>query len=340
VTSQRAPSGDHHWALGVLLGLISLVAWSAEAPVAASGAPLAVQSLLTTVASTPAGRLVAVGERGHILLSEDGGEHWRQAAVPVDVLLTGACFVDDQVGYVVGHDETILTTRDGGSTWTTAHFAPDARQPFLDVSCASDGTVLVVGAYATLAHGEPQGRSFRISELVAASQQTTRHAARMDDDAELEQPHLNAVARARGGELYVAAEGGHLYRSDDGGMRWVSLPSPYSGSFFAILAVGDSSVLAAGLRGHLYRSDDRGLHWSRIDTGTDVLLDGAAILPDGRIIIVGLAGVVLVSNDDGRSFVRLRMLDRKGLSSVTNGPRGPVVVGEAGVQRLRLGKRN
>ena len=339
-TSQRAPSGDNRWALGILLGLISSLALSAEPPVAASKARLAVQSLLTTVVSTPGGRLVAAGERGHILLSEDGGEHWRQAAVPVDVLLTGACFVDDQVGYVVGHDETILTTRDGGSTWTIVHFAPDARQPFLDVSCASDGHVLVVGAYATLAHGEPPGHSFRIGELVAAPQQVTRHAARMDDDAELEQPHLNAVARARGGELYVAAEGGHLYRSDDGGTRWMSLPTPYSGSFFAMLTLGDSTVLAGGLRGHLYRSDDRGLHWDRIETGTDALLDSAAVMPDGRIVVVGLGGVVLVSNDDGHSFTRLRMPDRKGLSAVTNGPSGPVVVGEAGVQRLRLEQRN
>lgn len=339
-TIQRAPSGEIRWALAAFLGLMCAPALSAEPPVAAAKAPLAAHSLLTAVASTPGGNLVAAGERGHILLSRDGGEHWLQATVPVDVLLTGACFVNDQVGYVVGHDETILSTADGGLSWKIVHFAPDALQPFLDVSCAPDGSVLVVGAYATLARAQAQGQPFRISELSAAPLPTARKAARMDDDAELEQPHLNAVARAANGFLYVAGEGGHLYRSDDGGSHWMSLPSPYTGSFFAVLPIGDSAVLAAGLRGHLFRSDDHGLHWVSIDTGTDVLLDDAAVLPDGRVVIVGLAGVVLVSDDGGHSFKRLRMPDRKGLAAIGIAPQGPVVVGENGARRLMLEKRN
>lgn len=337
---RRALSGDNCWALAALLGLIGVSALGAEPPVAAATAPLAIHSLLTAAASAPGGALVAAGERGHILLSRDGGNHWRQATVPVDVLLTGACFVNDRVGYVVGHDESILSTADGGESWQIVHFAPDARQPFLDVSCAADGDVLVVGAYATLARAENQGHSFRISELIAAPLVTARKVARMDDDAELEQPHLNAVARAADGLLYVAGEGGHLYRSDDGGSHWISLPSPYAGSFFAVLTIGESTVLAAGLRGHLYRSDDRGLHWTSIETGSDVLLDGATVLPDGRIVIVGLAGVVLVSDDGGHSFKRLRMADRKGLAAVAVGPQGPIVVGENGARRLTLEKRN
>ena len=41
--------------------------------------------------------------------------------------------------------------------------------------------------------------------------------------------HLNQLAAAADGTLYIAAEAGHLYRSDDGGVTWLALPSPYAG---------------------------------------------------------------------------------------------------------------
>ena len=38
------------------------------------------------------GRIVVVGEQGHILYSDDECEGWIQAKVPVSVTLTAVCF--------------------------------------------------------------------------------------------------------------------------------------------------------------------------------------------------------------------------------------------------------
>src|SRR5258706_1771055 len=63
------------------------------------------------LAAAPAGaRVVAVGERGVIALSDDGGATWRQAACSVTVTLTMVRFADDRHGVVVGHGGTVLTT--------------------------------------------------------------------------------------------------------------------------------------------------------------------------------------------------------------------------------------
>ena len=53
-------------------------------------------------------RLVAVGERGIVLLSDDNGQRWRQAQVPVSVSLTAVQFVDDRRGWAVGHLGVVL----------------------------------------------------------------------------------------------------------------------------------------------------------------------------------------------------------------------------------------
>ena len=79
---------------------------------------MATQALLLDVARAGS-RLVAVGEFGHVLLSDNNGETWRQAAsVPTRNTLVGITFIDNQTGYAVGHAATILKTSDGGDNWT------------------------------------------------------------------------------------------------------------------------------------------------------------------------------------------------------------------------------
>ena len=56
-------------------------------------APLATRSLLLDGVSVD-GLMVAVGERGHILISENQGQSWRQANVPTRATLTGVFFHD------------------------------------------------------------------------------------------------------------------------------------------------------------------------------------------------------------------------------------------------------
>ena len=82
----------------------------------ATMSPLASRSLLQAV--TLAGdRLIAVGPRGHIVVSADGGATWKQSPVPVSSDLTSVYFVDAKQGWVVGHDGVVLHTADGGDSW-------------------------------------------------------------------------------------------------------------------------------------------------------------------------------------------------------------------------------
>ena len=78
--------------------------------------PKASTSLLLDIAAAGE-RLVAVGERGHIVYSDDDGENWTQAQVPTSVMLTRVFFLDDSQGWAVGHDGHVLFTRDAGTNW-------------------------------------------------------------------------------------------------------------------------------------------------------------------------------------------------------------------------------
>ncbi|HEV8078545.1 MAG TPA: YCF48-related protein, partial [Marinobacter sp.] len=79
---------------------------------------LAATSLLTDVTRTgDSERLVAVGERGHIIYSDNGGANWVQASVPVSVTLTGVDFGSANHGWAVGHSGAVLHSSDAGASW-------------------------------------------------------------------------------------------------------------------------------------------------------------------------------------------------------------------------------
>ena len=319
--------------LALLGSLATAVAGAVDvAELPSEPARLSSLSLLLDLASA-GHRLVAVGERGHILLSDDAGRHWTQAQTPTQALLTGVCFADAEHGIVVGHDEIILTTGDGGHSWTRTHFAPQAQQPLLDVWCGPDGRAIAVGAYGVYMVSTDHGATWTEHKLEPTNAKPGK-AAGADDEIGGGY-HLNAIAADASLRLYIAGEAGHLYRSDDRGASWVSLPSPYEGSLFGVLPLPEGVVLAYGLRGNLFSSADAGASWQRVATDTTATLDGGALLGDGRVAIVGLSGVLLLSRDGGSSFSLLQQDDRKGLAAVRGVPGNTLVtVGEAGIKLI------
>ena len=301
-------------------------------------APLSSQSLLLDLA-VAGKRLVAVGERGHVLLSDDQGATWRQAkSVPTRVMLTAVYFADDNYGWATGHDETIINTVDGGETWTRSHFSAEAQQPLLDLWFANRVSGIAVGAYGAYFTTNDGGRTWASSKFAPPPVKGPTHdgeAAPEEGDIPPDY-HLNRIVGV-GNRLYIAAEGGQLYRSDDRGATWRALPSPYEGSFFGLVPIRGEGLLAFGLRGHLFRSADAGENWTELESHTTSMLTDGIAVNDLRVVIGGLAGVLLVSGDAGETFRLTQQEDRKGVSALLPGPAGSVVVaGEGGVRTIPL----
>lgn len=324
----------------------ALFAWLATlAAMVASGAgvereswvaPLASHTLLLDVAAY-ADKRIAVGARGHILVSDDAGATWQQSPhVPTIALLTAVTLIDAQHGWVVGHDEVILRTADGGATWSKVHDAPEAQRPLLDVWFADSQHGIAIGAYSAYYTTDDGGQTWIAQPFVDTS---LTHAGAADHADDGEPPldyHLNHIAEADG-RLYIAAEAGHVYRSDDRGATWRSLPLPYDGSMYGVLQLHGDSLLAYGLRGNLFRTDDAGEHWVRLPTDTVAMLTAGTRLDPRSLAIVGLSGTVLVSRDDGASFTLRQREDRKGLAGVVAaGSDALLAVGEAGIERIAL----
>ncbi|EIK93444.1 BNR/Asp-box repeat domain-containing protein [Pseudomonas sp. M47T1] len=312
---------------GIALGGVAGSAWAADPAPAAqvwsieSGKALR-SLMLDVVAAGP--RLVAVGDRGHILYSDDHGQSWTQAKVPTRQLLTAVYFVDAKHGWAVGHDAQILASDDGGATWTKQFEDLKRQAPLLDLWFKDASTGFAVGAYGALLTTSDGGQHWQdVSD-------------RIDNP---DQFHFNAIGAVKDSGLFIVGEQGSLFRSRDWGQSWEKVHGPYEGSLFGLLPTGEpQTLLVYGLRGNLFRSTDFGDTWANVPLQgprgpLEFALSGATRLDDGSLVLVGNSGTVLRSNDDGKTFSLYNRPDRLSLSAVTAGANGTLILaGQGGVR--------
>ncbi|MGF0238324.1 WD40/YVTN/BNR-like repeat-containing protein [Rhodococcus sp. IEGM1300] len=269
-------------------------------------------------------RLVAVGDRGHILYSDDQGNSWTQAKVPTRQLLTSVFFVDDKHGWAVGHDAQILASEDGGVTWTKQFEDLKREAPLLDVWFKDVNSGFAVGAYGALLETTDGGKDWQdVSD-------------RLDNE---DQYHLNAITAVKDAGLFIVGEQGSMFRSSDWGQTWEKLEGPYEGSLFGVIGTAQpNTLLAYGLRGNLFRSTDFGTTWEPVELkaargALEFGLSGATLLDDGSIVIVGNGGSVIRSSDNGETFSVFNRPDRISVSAVTAAGNGNLILaGQGGVR--------
>ncbi|MDZ4174779.1 MAG: YCF48-related protein, partial [Hydrogenophaga sp.] len=350
VARRSALAGLAGWALAGLLPASARAAQSGTAPAVLSRPALITPKALgaAMLAVTRAGaRLVAVGERGTVLLSDDHGQQWRQAAVPVQVTLTCVAFADERHGWAAGHLGTILHSDDGGQTWRkqldgiaaaervaeAARASGDAAaladaqalvdegpdKPFFDLSFIDTRRGFAAGAYGLLFATADGGRTWQPRSARPANPQGL---------------HLYDL-RATAGQLVVAGEQGLLMRSTDGGASFEALPSPYKGSFLGLLQTPGGHLIAHGLRGSVYRAGPDAARWERLESQTGATLGASAVLPNGGFVLVSQIGEVLIAPPDAAALRRLPMREAVPIAGAALAADGALVLASLrGMRRL------
>ena len=300
-------------------------------------------------------RLVTVGQRGHILYSDDAGQSWQQAAVPVSVDLNAVHFPTPELGWTVGNDGVILHSRDAGRTWSKQ----------LDGRAIGN---LLVRHYGALASAEPENAQWAL--LVAEGERLTTEGAdkpfldvwfendqlgyvigvfnlilRTSDGGKTWQPfqdrvdnpqgfHLNAIT-STGDALYIAGEQGLLLKWDTGLGRFTALQSPYQGTYFGVIGK-PGEVIAFGLRGHALRSADGGGSWQQLDSGLQTSITAAALDGSDRYRLFTQGGHMLVEQPSEAQLQLMPQQSQSPVASAIVAGNKLVLVGSRGVRTLSV----
>ncbi len=262
-------------------------------------------------------RLLAAGERGVVLSSDDGGTTWKAQRTPTTRTLTGLAFNGEKNGMAVGHGATLLRSSDSGASWQQVKVADAGVDSLLGAAALGGTRVVAYGAFGLYLESNDNGQTW------------VRHQV-VDKDFDR---HISQVFRV-GEKFLLVGESATLAISDDG-VGWQALKSPYQGSLFGGLVTKGGAWLIYGMRGNVFRSEDGGGSWARIDVGTQQSVMNGRVLPDGRILLVGVSGLALASGDDGRTFARMQTGQRQSFSQVVALADGKLLlVGDGGVAKV------
>lgn len=238
---------------------------------------------LQAIAAWDQERAVAVGNRGVVLMTSNGGKDWREIDAPRSEVANKLMQVrayPNGIAWAVGEVGAVLRTHDYGARWTRALEEKD--QAWNDVFFVGDHGWMV-GEFGRIVTTRDGGERWQAIESPLKSSLMSVHFRDPD----------KGVAVGLSGAILVTA---------DGGMSWTEAPRVTREHLNCVIwdgeqwvAVGDKGVrvvgVADGSRWTGGRISDDDLSWRTqiVRVGEGFLLAGAnlALLNQGRLEILG-----------------------------------------------------
>lgn len=236
-------------------------------------------ALLGTAVS--AGRCLAVGQGGTVLVADDC-RTWRAVEAGTGERLMAVALNRFGLAYAVGAFGTVLRSDDGGRTWSAAALdwsalSPTGAEPHLyDVHVGDDASVTLVGEFGLVLQ-TANGADWRVAH---SGEQSLFGLTIVGDKA------------------FAVGQGGLVLASSDRGASWREVPTGASAILTSVWTDGHGRVVVSGLNTVL-QATHGGSDWRRVDTGAFTHSAHAAIAAseerDGtrRLFTVGTAAAVL-----------------------------------------------
>lgn len=318
--------------------------------------PQASHSVLIDIARAGT-RLVAVGERGIVIVSDDNGRSWRQSSVPVSVTLTAVQFVDAKNGWAVGHSGVVLRSQDGGATWTkqldgvraASLMVEDAKRALAsNPGSSSEATLKTAQQFLSdgpdkpflyvhfddVLHGYVVGAYGLIFRTIDGGQSWESWMRYVDNPK-----GLNLYSMQSDGEtLYLAGEQGYFARSEDGGKSFKHIPTPRDASYFAMQVIPGGGIVVAGLRGTVFESTDQGDAWQRTMFESSESFSALLRMKDGSLFFANQAGEFFVQSSINQSVKSLGVTQSHSVNAAVEAANGSFVT--VGFRGVRIVDRN
>ena len=238
----------------------------------------------------------AVGEKGTILKTADGGVSWTAQTSGTDVTLFGVAAANASVAWAVGEGGTILKTADGGVSWTAQTSGTDVT--LFGVAAANASVAWAVGFDGLVLNTTDGGAHW-------AAQASTATEVLFDVDC------------ADASTAWAVGMGGAIINTTDGGAHWATQTSGVTDSLFSVSAADASNVWASGEIGAVVHTTDGGTNWTAQDVETEELLRGVKAVNANQAWLAGISGGIYETEDGGTTWESREHGVRTSLNDIT-----------------------
>jgi len=284
----------------------------------------------------------AVGDRGVIRKTEDGGRTWQFVPSPVQCPLQHICFLTNQIGWIAGggtaayghlNQGVLLFTKDGGKSWEELVQKRLPRLHYVRFFGVNEGVVVgdtsaqhATGVFKTT----DGGKSWQ--DVLGYESTGYRSAAFFDVNTGVVAGTQGRMTFVGGGAVlsprfppqglrgihdvklpmtatgWMVGDGALLRKTENKGVVWempeTSLPDQLKDFFdFRAVEVRGDRVWVVGDPGSvIWHSADRGKTWQQQWTSQSAPLAAIHFVDDQTGCAVGTLGTILLTNDGGRTW--------------------------------------
>ena len=299
----------------------------------------------------------AVGARGLILRTTDGGGNWAIQESGIRHSLFGIAALDNSNAVAVGGGGTILTTTNGGASWIRRTGA--GSDQINAVRFADANTIYAVGREGVFLKSDDRGETWDRSQplgeinladvqfldvtngyvlsfaptegfpMFATSDSGTTWRALSVPPGKV--PRAFAFSDRTTG--ITVGEGGFVAKTTDGGATWREAPAPTNVSLFSVIYSDPLVIHVVGDAGVILRSLDAGESWIVLPDPrpSSAILRSVAFVGPDTGYAAGFNGTILKTTNAGTSWSAVAAGSRSGLRSVQMaGPNVAIAVGTGG----------
>lgn len=203
---------------------------------------------------------------------------WNAQSSGVTVHLSDVVFIDNNTGWVVGNQGTILYTDDGGSNWEDQNSGTISSLSSVVFSDSETGWAF--GTEGLILNTENGGTDW--------NQQTSGVAA-----------NLNAADFTDASTGWAVGSNGTILNTTDGGDNWSEQNSNTSEALFAVEFIDNMTGWAAGDNGSIVYTNDGGETWSAQTSGITNRLYGISFVDSQTGWAVGDYDDTVIHTTDG-----------------------------------------
>jgi photosystem II stability/assembly factor-like uncharacterized protein len=276
----------------------------------------------------------AVGSRGTLLATKDGGKSWQAKAQPTGDVIRDIHFYDESNGLLVcerniyelkSNEEPrsyLMKTVDGGETWkrvvmrgadaliTRAIFSGDGRgwafgeggSIFITRDSGANWIklqtptryLLLGGTFIDERNGWLVGAGSTLLQTSDGGE--TWHHGRLQQVAKIRFTSTSFVNARLG---WAVGSGGAIYRTANGGISWQAQSSGMNSDLFDVKFLDASEGWAVGAEGVVLHTTNGGLRWTLERSGTTHALERIFFTDRSNGWAVGFGGTIIAYSSSG-----------------------------------------
>lgn len=214
-----------------------------------------------------------------VYCSTDGGSNWTQTVVLNGVSIDRMLFTSNLIGYLIGKNNLVSKTTDGGYTWNVISPLTSALT-LHGAACAASGDLFVCGDAGYLG-------------VCKSGQWTTLNNSVFTGEIY----DISFLTDRLG---FAVCDSGAILRTTDGGGDWSAAQIPGAMQFHKIVPLSKDIIFAFGKPGCM--STNGGLTWGLLRLPETATITDCFFLNELTGIVCGLSGELYITRDGGLTW--------------------------------------